>query len=153
MGKMIIHKAFLFLLIFVVMILVAGCSRDHTTGKNKASAEGSEDVATESIQAEIVVADLITSSGANGEPLAYIIINRGDWVNFKGNVTGGNPPYTYNWDFDNVRPSMKVKDPGNIEYINVTGTNAGILYSVEFTATDKNGNQSVDSIEVLVFDD
>ncbi|MCU0577486.1 MAG: hypothetical protein MUD15_11780, partial [Desulfobacterota bacterium] len=76
-----------------------------------------------------------------------------DWVNFKGNVTGGTPPYTYNWDFDYVRPSLQVKDPGDIEFINVTGTDFGVSYAVEFTATDQTGNSSVDSIEVLVFND
>jgi hypothetical protein len=85
--------------------------------------------------------------------LAYIKIKRGEFVNFTGDVSGGYPPYTYNWKFDNVRPDVNVKDPGNIEFIHVTGSRYGVIYTVEFTVTDKNGNQSVDSLDVVVFND
>jgi hypothetical protein len=152
MIRLISQRVFHLFLILAIMIFLTGC-RDHETGKHNASAEEITDESTEPLQAQVVVKDLITSSGQNGEPLAYIIITRGEFVNFKGNVTGGTPPYTYNWDFGNVRPDVQVKDPGNIEYINVTRSKAGIYYPVEFTVTDKHGNISVDSIVVLVYAD
>lgn len=150
MGKVKDHKALIVIIALAAVFWSYGCGDRDTGGNGQAEAE---ETSGGPLNAEIVVKDLITSSGANGEPPAYIIINRGDWVNFKGNVTGGTPPYTYNWDFDYVRPSLQVKDPGDIEFVNVNGTDYGVSYTVEFTAIDQAGSMSVDSIEVLVFND
>jgi hypothetical protein len=131
-------------------MLLIGCG-GHKTGKHKVSPEGSEDIPAESLQVKIVTKDIINSTRSNGEPLAYITIKKGEFINFKGDVSGGYPPYTYNWNFDDVAPDINVKDPGNIEFINATGSNYGVTYTVEFTVTDKNGNQGVDSLGVVVF--
>jgi hypothetical protein len=147
-----ILRAFRLALVLSIIMLLVGCG-GHKTGKNKASAEGSEEIPTESLKAKIVTNDIINSTGTNGEPLAYITIKKGDYINLKGDVSGGYPPYTYNWNFDDVKPDVTVKDPGNIEFMNVTGSNYGVTYTVEFTVTDKNGNQSVDSLDVVVFHD
>jgi hypothetical protein len=143
-------RAFRLALVLSIIMLLVSCG-GHKTGKHKASAESSEEIPAEPLKATIVTQDIINSTGTNGEPLAYITIKKGDFINFKGNVSGGYPPYTYNWNFDDVTPDVNVKDPGNIEFINVTGSSYGVIYTVEFTVTDKNGNQSVDSLEVVVF--
>lgn len=152
MGTVSLRKSLPLVLVLIIMATMIGCT-GHKTGKHKAAPVTGEEAETEPLLARIVVKDLITSSGNAGEPAAYIVIRKGDWINFKGDVSGGTPPYTYNWDFDDVTPDLKVKDPGNIEYINVTGSGYGVAYTVEFTVTDQNGEQSVDSIQVLVFND
>lgn len=150
MGTAQILSAFRLALVLSIIMLLIGCG-GHKTGKNKASAEGSEEIPAESLKATIVTNDIINSTGTNGEPLAYITIKRGEFINLTGDVSGGYAPYTYNWTFDDVRPDIDVKDPGNIEFINATGSNYGVTYTVEFTVTDKNGNQGVDSLGVVVF--
>jgi hypothetical protein len=145
-------RAFRLALVLTIIVLLVGCG-GHKTGKHKVSAESSEEIPAEALQAKIVTKDIINSTGTNGEPLAYITIKRGDFINFKGDVSGGYPPYTYNWTFDDVRPDVDVKDPGNIEFINVAGSRYGFTYTVEFTVTDKKENQAVDSLDVVVFDD
>jgi hypothetical protein len=145
-------RAFRLALVLSIIMLLIACG-GHKTGKHKVSPEGSEEIPAEALKIKIVTEDIIYSTGTNGEPLASIIINRGEFINFKGDVSGGYPPYTYNWDFDDVRPDVDVKDPGNIEFINVTGSSYGFIYTVEFTVTDKKGNQGVDSLDVVVFDD
>jgi hypothetical protein len=143
-------RAFRLALVLSIIMLLVGCG-GHKTGKNKASAEGSEEIPAESLKAKIVTNDIINSTGTNGEPLAYITIKKGDFINFKGDVSGGYPPYTYNWNFDDITPDLTVKDPGNIEFINASGSRYGVTYTVEFTVMDKNNNQSVDSLDVVVF--
>jgi hypothetical protein len=60
---------------------------------------------------------------------SLITTKRGEFINFKGEVSGGYSPYTYNWNFDAVTPDVNVKDPGNIEFINVTGSRYGVTYT------------------------
>jgi len=145
-------RAFRLSLVLSIIMLLVGCS-GHESGKNKVSAESSEEIPAESLKAKIVTKDIISSTGTNGEPLAYITTKRGDFINFKGDVSGGYPPYTFNWNFDDVTPDVNVKDPGDIEFINANGSRYGVTYTIEFTVTDKNGNQSVDSLGVVVFND
>jgi hypothetical protein len=152
MGTAQFLRAFRLALILSIIMLMVGCS-GHKTGKHKVSAESSEEIPVESLKVKIVTKDIINSIGTNGEPLAYITVKRGEFINFKGDVSGGYPPYTYNWNFDDVRPDVDVKDPGNIEFINVTGSRYGFTYIVEFTVTDNKGNQGVDSLDVVVFRD
>jgi hypothetical protein len=152
MGTSQFLRAFRLALVLSIILILIGCG-GHKTGKQKVSPEGSEDIPAESLQVKIVTKDIIYSTQSNGEPLAIITIHRGEFVNFKGNVSGGYPPYTYNWTFDDVKPGVDVKDPGDIEFINVTGSSRGFTYTVEFTVTDKKGDQVVDSLGVVVYDD
>jgi hypothetical protein len=135
-----------------MIMLLVGCG-GHKTGKHKVSPEGSEDIPAESLEVKIVTKDIISSTRSNGEPFAYITIKKGEFINFKGDVSGGYPPYTYNWNFNDVVPDADVKDPGDIEFIHVTGSAYGVIYTIEFTVTDKKGNQGVDSLDVVVFKD
>jgi len=150
MGTTQFLRAFRLVLVLSIIMLLVGCG-GHKTGKHNVSAEGSEEIPAEPLKVKIVTKDIINSTGTNGEPLAYITIKKGEFINFKGDVSGGYPPYTYNWNFDDVAPDVNVKDPENIEFINATGSNYGITYTVEFTVTDKKGNQGVDSLDVVVF--
>ncbi len=152
MGTAQFLRAFRFALVLSIIMLLVGCG-GHKTGKHRVSPEGSEEIPAESLEVKIITKDIIYSTGTNGEPLASLTIKRGEFINFKGDVSGGYPPYTYNWKFDDVRPDVDVKDPGDIEFLNVTGSKYGFTYTVEFTVTDKKGNQGVDSLDVVVFDD
>ena len=152
MGTAQFLRAFRLALILSIIMFLVGCG-GHKTGKHNVSAEGSEEIPAESLKVKIVTKDIINSTGTNGEPLAYITIKKGEFINFKGDVSGGYPPYTYNWNFDDVIPDVNVKDPGNIEFIHVTGSGYGVTYTIEFTVTDKKGNQGVDSLDVVVFKD
>jgi hypothetical protein len=150
MGTAQFLRAFRLALFLTIIMLLVSCG-GHKTGKTNASAESGEEIPAEVLKAKIVTKDIINSTGTNGEPLAYIKIKMGDFINFKGDVSGGYPPYTYNWNFDDVSPDVNVKDPGNIEFLHVIGSNYGATYTVEFTVTDKNNNVSVDSLDVVVF--
>jgi hypothetical protein len=149
MGTAQFLRAIRLALVLSIIVLLVGCG-GH---KHKASTASSEEIPAESLKAKIITKNIINSTGTNGEPLAYIKIKRGEFINFKGDVSGGYPPYTYNWNFDDVAQDVNVKDPGNIEFIHVTGSSYGVTYTVEFTVTDKNNNQSVDSLDVVVFND
>jgi hypothetical protein len=152
MGRAQHSRAFRLALVLSIIMLLFGCGGDKT-GKHKASAESAEEVTADALTAKIVTEDILYTTGTNGEPLAYIKAKKGEFINFKGEVSGGYPPYTYSWYFDDVVPDVNVKDPGKIEFIRVTGSRYGVPYTVEFTVTDKNGNQSVDSLDVVVFRD
>jgi hypothetical protein len=152
MGTSQFSRAFRLALVLSMIMLLVGCG-GHKTGKHKVSPEGSEDIPAESLQVKIVTEDIISSTRSNGESFAYITIKKGEFINFKGDVSGGYPPYTYNWNFNDVVPDADVKDPGDIEFIHVTGSAYGVIYTIEFTVTDKKGNQGVDSLDVVVFKD
>ena len=147
MGTAQFLRAIRLALVLSFIVLLVGCG-GH---KHKASTASSEEIPAESLQVKIVTKDIISSTRSNGEPFAYITIKKGEFINFKGDVSGGYPPYTYNWNFNNVVPDVDVKDPGDIEFIHVTGSAYGVIYTIEFTVTDKKGNQVIDSLDVVVF--
>jgi PKD repeat protein len=77
-------------------------------------------------------------------PSANVIINSGAFVNFQGNVDGGNAPFTYSWDFNGGAVNAAVKSPGNIAF-STPGT-----YTVTFTVSDADGDTDSRSVTVTV---
>ncbi|HOS97375.1 MAG TPA: PKD domain-containing protein [Deltaproteobacteria bacterium] len=76
-------------------------------------------------------------------PSEDIIVRTGQSVEFHGYVEGGESPYTYQWDFDGVRPDANQKDPGVVTF-NEAGT-----YTITFTVQDANGVELLDRVVVL----
>ena len=71
-------------------------------------------------------------------------IREGDIVYFEGKASGGTPPYTYGWDFGKTIPSINREKTGQIVF-NFEGA-----YKVLFTVKDTSGNQSTDSVRIIV---
>jgi len=69
-------------------------------------------------------------------------IKVGDTVNFGGSATGGAPPYTWSWDFDDGGSSPN-EDPSHV--FTTEGT-----YNVELTVTDQCFNTDTDNVVVVV---
>jgi len=93
----------------------------------------------------------VNKAGNNTQPSASIesppsdmTVNVGESVNFQGYVTYGNSPFTYLWNFGGAAGNSDVEDPGSITF-QKTGT-----YTVTFTVTDKDGDQSKDSVTITV---
>ncbi len=76
-------------------------------------------------------------------PLADMLVNEGESVNFQGSLTQGNAPFTYSWDFGGAAAS-DMEDPGH-----VTFSDAG-RHMVTFTVKDEDGETSTDSITITV---
>lgn len=94
----------------------------------------------------------VESSSVDSTPVASITspssattINVGDSINFQANVTGGNDPLTYWWNFGTDGPSgTSVEDPGDITF-----SDAG-TYTVTFYVMDDDGDASRDSVTITV---
>jgi PKD repeat protein len=66
-------------------------------------------------------------------------------IDFEGSVTGGNPPFTFFWEFDGGTPnSSEEKDPGKVSF-STEGT-----YLIKFYVTDADGDWDEDSVTVTV---
>ncbi len=74
------------------------------------------------------------------------VVFEGKPVRFSGAVAGGNPPFTYHWDFGGTGPSL-LKDPGNVAF-----PKKGV-YKVVFTVRDAQGDQGSASTTVKAVDD
>jgi hypothetical protein len=71
-------------------------------------------------------------------------ISIGASVNFECAVTDGNPPYTYTWTFNDGAEKSERQNPGAVVFA-AAGT-----YHVEVIAMDRDGDVSIDSVEVQV---
>jgi hypothetical protein len=77
-------------------------------------------------------------------PASDTTVTAGDAVIFEGDVSSGNPPFTYSWDFGGGAANVDTEDPGSVTF-STAGT-----YTVTFTVTDVDGDSSSDSLTVTV---
>ncbi|QTA85925.1 PKD domain-containing protein [Desulfonema magnum] len=96
---------------------------------------------------------LVTVNKASGDtipsasiisPASDITINEGGSVYFEGEVTNGNGPFIYSWDFGGGAENSDFKVPGNVTF------SAAGIYTVVFKATDNDGDTDTDSVTVTV---
>ena len=71
-------------------------------------------------------------------------IEAGGSINFQCNVTEGNPPFTYSWDFDEGAENSTLQNPGDVFFTDV-GT-----YHVTFTVTDADGDIDRQTLTITV---
>lgn len=83
----------------------------------------------------------ITSPASNRK------INVGKSVNFQCSVLGGNPPYTYLWNFDGGADNSTQRNPGDVTFA-VRGT-----YNVTLAVADGNGDIGSDTVTISVKDE
>ncbi|MGE0083820.1 MAG: PKD domain-containing protein [Desulfococcaceae bacterium] len=76
-------------------------------------------------------------------PETGISIGEGESVSFAGEVTDGNPPFSYQWNFGNGQISTE-QNPGETVF-----STAG-SYTVTFTVTDADGDIAEDSVMITV---
>jgi len=79
-------------------------------------------------------------------PIADVTINRNQTVDFQGEVTGGNQPLSYLWDFDGGAANSDLEDPGLVTFLE-----AGI-YNVTFTVTDADEDEITDTVNINVIE-
>lgn len=68
----------------------------------------------------------------------------GESVNIHGKATDGNPPYTFQWDFEDGTANSSEEDPGR-QIFNTPG-----VYQVTLTAVDDDGDSGTTSITITV---
>lgn len=78
------------------------------------------------------------------KPSENLVIIIGQQVLFEGQVSGGEGPYTYTWNFGNAAQVYPGLNPAPVTF-SITGT-----YVITFTATDKDGETSTASVTVTV---
>jgi PKD repeat protein len=71
-------------------------------------------------------------------------INVGKSVNFQCSVLGGNPPFTYLWNFDSAADNSTQRDPGDVTFSEV-GT-----YTVTLSVADDDGDIDSDTVAITV---
>jgi hypothetical protein len=71
-------------------------------------------------------------------------ITVGKSVIFQCSVIGGNPPFTYLWNFDGGADNSTQRDPGDVTFSEV-GT-----YTVTLSAADKDGDIDSDTVTITV---
>ncbi|MGC9324811.1 MAG: PKD domain-containing protein [Desulfomonilia bacterium] len=102
------------------------------------------DVSTDSVVVTVTGGDLLPTASISS-PSDNVTITEGQTVNFQGSATGGNVPLTYSWAFPGGTPGTSTaEDPGNVTF-NLEG-----VYTCTFMVTDADGDESTDSILVLV---
>ena len=101
------------------------------------------DSAVDAVAVAVVPADTEPTasieSPADGTTLAP-----GEAVEFLGAVTGGNPPFSYRWDFGGGGPSVDLADPGPVVF-----ETPGV-YEITFSVTDTDGDGSSASVTLTV---
>jgi len=71
-------------------------------------------------------------------------IFEGEKIYFRGEATGGLPPYKYSWTFSAVMPPSSLKEPGLIAFKLEGG------YKVILTVKDSNGTMNEDYVHINV---
>lgn len=77
-------------------------------------------------------------------PLGDLTIAPGETINFHGSAADGNPPYTFQWDFDGAATDSTEEDPGRLVF-NTPG-----VYQVILTAFDDDGDSGTTGITITV---
>jgi len=72
-----------------------------------------------------------------------VIIKAGESIAFTDNTTGGEPPYTYQWNFGDGTANATTQSPTHL--FATAGT-----FTVTLTVTDANGNTGVYNLQVTV---
>jgi len=105
--------------------------------------DGDSDSNSVTITVNKVIPDL-QPKAAIVSPPSIMTVNEGESVNFQGDVTDGNAPFAYRWDFDNAAADASVEDPGDVTFES-KGT-----YTVVFKVTDKDGDTAQASVIITV---
>lgn len=94
---------------------------------------------------------VITVTESDTIPVAAIIspagdteISAGESISFSGEVTDGNAPFVYYWNFNGGADNMAVQNPGDIVF-NIAGE-----YTVSFSVTDQDGDTGSDTVRIIV---
>lgn len=96
------------------------------------------DWVTVTVEDMLPVAEIISPSGD-------VTIMEGESVNFEAEVESGNEPYTHLWTFGGSGLSNQtVEDPGELTF-----TDPGV-YTVTYTVTDNDGDESSDTVIITV---
>jgi alpha-tubulin suppressor-like RCC1 family protein len=106
-----------------------------------------DEFATDSVKITVlkrIVPEDTSPEASIASPAGNISVHPGDSVTFKGNVSGGNLPYQYRWNFSGAAAESTLKDPGIVTF-NMVGT-----YNVKFTVTDVDGDSDSDTVVVTV---
>jgi hypothetical protein len=77
----------------------------------------------------------------------HIEIIEGEKLYFKAEASGGNPPYTYSWDFSVIAPPSSEKNPSGIVF------NCPGAYKVLLTVKDTKNNIKTDFVRIIVEED
>jgi len=93
----------------------------------------------------------VFTSNVDSSPIPEIVLPIGDEtiapgesINFHGKATDGNPPYTFQWDFDGGTADSSEEDPGR-QIFYTPG-----VYQVTLTAFDDDGDSGTTSITITV---
>jgi PKD repeat protein len=93
----------------------------------------------------------VFTSNVDSSPIPEIVtpfsdetIAPGESVNFHGSAADGNPPYTFQWDFEGATANSTEEDPGRLIF-NTPG-----VYQVTLTAFDDDGDSGTASISITV---
>ena len=96
----------------------------------------------------------VFTSNIDSSPIPEIVIPVGDTtivlgesINFHGSAADGNPPYTFQWDFDGGIANSTEEDPGRLIF-NTPG-----VYQVTLTTFDDDGDSASTSVTITVTDD
>ncbi|HHO75696.1 MAG TPA: PKD domain-containing protein, partial [Deltaproteobacteria bacterium] len=131
-------------LVFLVHLLV-GCSQ--CSEKPEVPVEVEQQVQTYvethiETEAEPETLSVAIDSSAKGR-----IIYEGESAVFSGSVSGGIPPYVYDWDFSGNAPRSGIKDPGEVIF-----SSAG-SYEILFSVQDSSGIEVRDSTVIEIVKD
>ncbi len=96
--------------------------------------EAIEEELGEAESTELLTAEIISNGTQGVAPATF---------EFQANITGGAPPYSYNWDFGD---GSEGSDEQTVEH---TFEEAG-RYNVTLTATDTDNQEASDSVEIIV---
>jgi PKD domain/Divergent InlB B-repeat domain len=93
----------------------------------------------------------VFTSNVDSSPIPEIVIPVGDTtivpgesINFHGSAADGNPPYTFQWDFDGGIANANEEDPGR-QIFNTPG-----VYQVTLTVFDDDDDSGTTSITITV---
>ena len=100
--------------------------------------DGTDNSNTYNLNVTVHILADITSPSSNKR------INVGESINFQCSVLGGNPPFTYLWNFDAAADNSTQRDPGDVTFAAV-GT-----YTVTISVADADGDIDSDTVTITV---